>query len=341
MRILTARRTPARRLGVHRRSFVPVLETLEERLPLATATMPAQTIAAVFAPSSSTAKQTEAVFAITPSKGLAYYDGTAWATIGGAGTIASLSAVMEVPRASVPPGTPVTADDPVVFAITAQGGLARYDVQEGGWEQIGGNGTISAISAGLDAKGLADVFVITANGSLTEWDAGSWLASPIGAAGTILNMSAGTSGGLDAVTADHSLFTYNSTSGWMRLSAAGFANSVSAVNGTDFVITPAGGLDEVSSTGTVAIGGAGTITSISAGTDTSNRPEVFAITNTGELAEYSVQNGWQTIGGANTVAQMSGTADGLVFVTTTDGSIDSHNASGSWTTLAGTGFGQT
>jgi hypothetical protein len=338
MRIRTAYRRSARRPADYRRSFVPVLESLEERLPLASTVSPAQTIAAVFAPSSSTS--TEAVFAITPNKGLEYYNGSTWSTIGGAGTIASISAVMQTPQSDVPPGMPAASPVPVVFAITAQGGLARYNVQQG-WEQIGGNGTISAISAGLDAKGLADVYVITANGSLTEWDAGNWLTSPIGASGTILNMSAENNGGVDVVTADHSLFTYNSTTGWTRLSAAGFANSVSAVNGTDFVITTNGGLDEVSSTGTVAIGGAGTISSISAGTDTNNRPEVFAITNSDELAEYSVQNGWQVIGGPKTIAQMSGTADGLVFVTTTDGSIDSHNAGGSWVTLTGSGFGET
>lgn len=337
-------RRPARRTLVGRpsRPVVLALETLEERLPLSSAVSPAQTIGGVYLTtrdSSGTSTTTQGIFAVTPSKGLEYYNGSSWTMIGGAGTIDSISAVMQTPKIPVAYGAPNVTHDPAVFAITATGGLAEYDVATG-WRQIGGSGSINAISAGLDSTGQADVYVITTGGELTEWStSGGWLASAVGGSGSILNMSATDDGGVDAVTADHSLFRYTPGVGWMRLSSANFASSVSAVSGTDFVITTNGGLDELNSTGAIQVGGAGSIKAISAGTDASNSPEVFVITTNGEFASYGA-SGWQVLAAPNTVSQISAGGDDFAFVITSGGAVEAHSSASGWVTFSGSGFGQ-
>ena len=333
----------SRRAGVPDRHRVRLaLEALEERLPPTSA----QTIASVVMVSSpsnirATPTTTEAVFAVTPNGGLNYFNGTSWTPIGGAGTIRSVAAVMQVPRVPAQP-VPVVQPDPVAFVITSQGGLARYDTAQGRWQQIGGNGSIAAMSAGVDSKGLADVFVITTGRVMTEWtNSGGWLASPIGGAGSILDMSATNGGRVDVVTADHSLFRFDPGAGWQRLSGAGFASSVAAVDSTDYVVTMNGGLVEMGAGGTSLIGGAGTIRTISAGTDTFNRPEVFVITSNGAFDEFSAQNGWQTLGAPNTIAQMSAAGNDIVFAIASDGSVQEHSGSTGWIRISGPGFGQT
>ena len=69
--------------------------------------------------------------------------------LGAPGTILSISAATE------------TSGNAVLFAVTTDHGLVRYDANSG-WQVLGAPGTINSISSGTYRNGLADVFVLTA-----------------------------------------------------------------------------------------------------------------------------------------------------------------------------------
>jgi hypothetical protein len=266
-----------------------------------------------------------------------YASGTGWQQIGGAGTIESISAVLQ-PAATSSSST----GDPTVFAVTTPGGLAEYD-NASGWTQIGGNGTIASVSAGTDRHGLADAWVLTTSDQLTEWStSASWLPTPVGGAGSIAKYSAFTLDRVDVVTTAQAVYRYDPTIGWFSLGSPVAAENLStAPNGTVFMTSVNGGLYEYTTSWT-QLGGNGTITPQSpyAGLDKSGNAEVFVVTTAGDFAEYSLSGGWQTLS-STTVLTASATTIGEVAALFADGSISVHDDVTGWFAIAGPGFGLT
>jgi hypothetical protein len=261
-----------------------------------------------------------------------YANGSGWQQIGGAGTIQSISAVLQ-------PGVNSSTGDPTVFAVTTKNGLAEYD--NAGWRQVGGDATIESVSAGTDRHGRADAFVLTTNDQLTEWSTSAgWLPSPIGGAGTILQYSAFTLDRVDVVATDHSVYGYDPAVGWFSLNSPVAAENVStAPDGTAFVTTVDEGLYRfTTSSGWTPLGGSGSILAAYAGLDRSGRPEVFVQTTAGTFAEYSVSGGWQILS-SNQALSASATTIGEVAALFSDGSVSVHDDVSGWFAIAGPGFG--
>lgn len=274
------------------------------------------------------------VFVVNAQHALFRYDGrSGWVQIGGAGTVASVCAVLQ--PLPIPGGT----RDAVAFVVTTDHSLAGYDDLHG-WQQRGDPGTIRSASAGNDRNGLADVFVLTTAGALTEWSTSSgWLPAPIGGPGSILGFSAFTADRVDVVTNDHSIFRFDPQLGWLRLTGADFARAVSTSrDGTTFAQTLGNAPFRHDAAGWIALGAPGTIGALDAGLDASDHPEIFALTTDGAFAEYNTPNGWQVIGAPNTVRSMSAGDHGHVFVLTTGGSVAGHGDQTGWFTLAGLGL---
>ncbi len=312
-----------------RGSFDTRLEILEERsVPSTGATLAA-----------AGAGDATRVFAVGPDHGLMRYDGSTWTRIGAPGTIRSIAAVTEVPQFPGAFGAP-NPQDAAAFVVTANGALARYS-DVAGWRLIGGPGTIQAVAAGRDDRGLADAWVLTTAGDLTQWsESGGWLARPVGARGTILDISAFTNGRVDAVTADHSVFRFTPSVGWQRMAPAHFAAEVDTdMNGNIVALTQDGGLAiSQSGSGWMRLGAAGTIRAMSGGTDTFTRPEAFVLTATGVPEEYSATTGWRVIGGSGTVRELAAADQDRLFAVTADGSVDEFSNGSGWISLSGAGL---
>lgn len=286
--------------------------------------MPGSTIAAA---------SSSVVLAVTAGNGLAVHENGAWTTIGGAGTIATISAVTDV------------NGNATVFAVTTNYALAEWS-QTGGWRLIGGVDTIKVGTAGLAANGLPDIYVITTNGFLTTWStSGGWGNPSIGFPTTILGLSAGNSGLVYVVTTAHGVYEYGLQNGWLALSSDGFANSVSAAFASSssennlLAVTTGNSLySYASQTGWTLLGNF--IDSASAGSTSAGQPEAYVLTTNGDFAKYSVSGGWQVIGAPGTISEYSGTTQDTVYVITTDQSVVGYSDANGWFTLSGPGFAQ-
>lgn len=277
------------------------------------------------------------IFVVTSNQALyVHNDATGWTQIGGSGTVLAVSAA------------PESNGDTVAFVVTTGHGLARYDLNSG-WSALGGPGTIESISAGRDAGGLGDVFVLTSGNSFTEYSGSAgWRTSPLGAPGTILSMSAVTGGRVYVVTSAHQVESFDDTNGWVSRSPTGFASSIDTVDdGLGNVTLFAVGLDQslfeqaAGSNNWTQLGGSGTIEFVSGGQDSSGKADVFAITTSSTLAEYTSAGGWSTIGGPGTVLTVSAVNNGRVYAIGTDGSVLGHDDTFGWFPLAGPGFAET
>jgi hypothetical protein len=246
-------------------------------------TFPPATLSTVFDNS-----QGHVTFAVDATNTLySHVPATGWTKI--AGNILTVSA-----------GLDMTTDLPVAFAVTTDHGLLVDD--SSGLRQIGGNGTIASVSAGLDAQKKANVYVVTTDGSLIEWQqSGGWRPA-IGGAGTIATASALADDRVVAMTTDHSVYEYDPHFGWYPLAGPGFASSIGAVTGVDgrdevFVQAMDRSLWQYYLNAWQMIGGAGSIVSMSVSLNGGGLGEVSAITATNQLAEYS-PDGWNIAPGA-------------------------------------------
>lgn len=269
------------------------------------------------------------LFAITANNGLYFYrSAVGWQQIGAAGTVQSIS------------GVAAGAGNLVLFVVTTDAGLFRYSPTSG-WAQIGGSGTIRSISAGTDAKGQADVFVLTTGNAFFEYSQVGWAA--VGAANTILAMSAASQGRVVVVTADHSVFQFGPSTGWIRLTSAGFAKSLSVVtegagNLAVFAVTQNNALyRETLTSGWQAIGAAGTIQAVDAGTDAHGKATVFALTADDSFFRYNSAE-WTPLGAPHTVLGMEAADSDRVFAITADGSLFANDDTFGWYRLTGSGF---
>lgn len=272
-------------------------------------------------------------FVVTPGGSLyRLIDGSAagWTRLGD--NIQSVSAVAE--RSGV-----VAA-----YAVTRDRGLFRYD-DVSGWQGLGAPGTIHAASAGLDQDGRADVYVLTTGTDFTAFRSSLGWQGLIGGRGSILSMSATGGGSAVVVTADHSVFDFDPRLGWLRLTGAAFAQSVSAVtDGLGRLVVFAQTLDKalyrymLGGTWSL-IGSPGSILQISAGIDASGLANVFAVTDRGYLVENDSAAGWSLLSTTG-AAELSAESADRVFAAMPDGSLLRHDDTFGFVPYSGPGFVQ-
>lgn len=276
-------------------------------------------------------KQPYSVYAVTMANGLFGYDSSTgmWTRIGGDGTILSVQAVAE------------PAGNIELFVITTNNALYRFDAATG-WVPLGAPHTILTESAGTDRTGRADVFVIGADNAFYEFsNAAGWQS--VGAANTVLAMSAADNERVVVITSDRSVAEHDPVSGWIRLSPAGFAQSISTVvevldQLVVYAVGPNQALYRCSSPGAWAmIGGPGSIQAASAGTDVSGQDVVYALTTGNALYRYSATTGWQLVCNPGSVKSFVGSDFDRVFIVTADNSLFKFDDSG-WARLSGAGF---
>lgn len=235
----------------------------------------------------------------------------------------------------------------VVFALTADQALGRYDAVSG-WQMIGGSGTIESISSGTDQSGRADVFVLTTAGNFTEYTGSAgWLSGGLPGSGPILSWDATSGDAVVAVTTNHQVLEHNEQFGWFPLSGPGFAQSVSVTNDASgnqvvFATTPAQALyGWTSSGGWMPIGSAGTVAAVSAGLDTAGHAMAAVLTTAGDLLEYDGTAGWFMVHPPGPVAQVSAAAMDRIYFTLQDGSIFGHDDQFGSFRMTSIGFAQT
>jgi uncharacterized protein YkwD len=267
-------------------------------------------------------------FTVTAANALERHDGSGWSIIGAAGTIGSLSSVVDA------------SGTPVVYAVTTNHALFRYS-DRSGWAQIGGAGTIQTVSAGTDFSGAADVFAITTWGAFYEFSAGGgWQCL---AGGGVQSVAAVGHGDAYVLKPDGSVSGYSPTWGLYPLTSSGFAQSMSAVNESNgnevvFAVTRDQGLYVHDTSGWIRLGAAGTIQSAAAGTDAAGHAAVFAITAGRALYEYDTATGWLAVGGPGALAAITPVPGGIIFAATADQSLFEHTDSYGWLRLSQAGF---
>lgn len=151
---------------------------------------------------------------------------------------------------------------------------------------------------------------------------------------------------LFVVTADHSLFRHEDTTGWVQIGGAGTILSVSAAPETSgnivaFVVTTGQGLARFDTRlGWSTLGAAGTISTISAGRDAGGRADVFVLTTDGTFTEFTGTSGWRTspLGAPGTIASISAVTGGRVYVVTTAHAVATFADNTGWSALTGPGF---
>jgi hypothetical protein len=271
------------------------------------------------------------LFVVSHDHGLFKYQAAiGWTRIGGAGSIAAVSATTDASGLAV------------AFVVTSDHALYRYD-DRSGWSAIGAPGTISAAYAGTDRTGAAVVYVFTTTDAFAEYSRSSgW--STIGAADTLLNAAPIGGGNVAVITADHSVFEYRGAR-WFRLTSSGFAGALAAItdpsgNPEVYVVT----LDHALfvyhvQTGWTRLGDSGTIASVSAGSNAAGQGVLYALTTAGDFFRYSTASGWSLIGAAGTIRNFSATNSDQVFVVTADDSIFQFSPGSGWIRLTGSGFG--
>lgn len=273
-----------------------------------------------------------ALFALAPEGALyEHEDATGWVKLGN--YIQSISGVAASDGHS-------SASSPVLFAVTTDHALARFDGRLG-WSMLGAPGTVASVSAGTDATGRPDAFVLTMDGSLVEYRDSSGWNRPIGGRGSVQTMRAGSNDRVVVITADQSIFAHDDTFGWYRLSGSGFARSISLVTETSgnqvlFAQTLSGSLFRFDQNGWSELGA--WIASISAGLAVDGRADVFATTQSNDIATW--QGGVSSIlpRPSSFIVAMSAAGSGEIFVTCADGSIQEYDPSFGWMPWTSSGF---
>jgi hypothetical protein len=322
MSIITATNTLRRRPYCVRRARLRrdaslQLESLESRCLLSSSSTPTLPAGGVSHDAAGVGGSA-ALFTLTPQNDLyQHVPATGWRELGQ--DIIAFSASTE------------TSGNVVVFALTSDHALARYD-STSGWQTIGAAGTIQSISSGTDQNGRADVYVATSSGLFTEYSGTyGWWSGPLGGAGTILSWDALSGDTVVAVTTSNEVVEHNDQFGWFPLSGPGFAQSVSAVTDnsghlTVFATTAGGGLYRLATgSGWTAIGSGGTIAAVSAGTDQSGQAMAAVITTADDLLEYDATAGWFEVHPPGPVAEATATTGDLIYFTLQDGSVFGHD----------------
>jgi hypothetical protein len=260
-----------------------------------------------------------AVFTVTASGALwgENFPGAGWALLSPAGTILADS-----------PSTDAKGN-PEVFALASDHSL--WVRTESAWTLLSPAGTIEALSA---APGDV-VFVVAGDASLWQHASGAW--AELSPAGTILACSAGVDPAghaeVFALASDASLWRHTSA-GWAELSAAGTISSVSASGDAVFVMASNATLWEHTAVGWSALPHSGPATSaaISAGTDASGAPALFALGTDSSLWRYSAAHGWAVLSPVGTIRVVLDSQGPDVFVVAGDGNLWQYDGSG-WTKL--------
>lgn len=146
-----------------------------------------------------------------------------------------------------------------------------------------------------------------------------------------------------AVDRTNTLYRHDLATGWSKIASS--ILSVSAVTDPTtglavvFAVTLDHGLLVDDSNGLRQIGAAGTIASVSAGTDLQGRAEVYVVTTDGSLIEWQETGGWRpAIGGAGTIAMASALAGDRAVAVTTGHAVYEYDPHIGWYPLAGNGF---
>jgi hypothetical protein len=251
----------------------------------------------------------------------------------------------EVQADEPPTGASIAAASPsVAFAVTANGGLEVY--QSGSWTAIGGDGSISSISAVTDTHSTATVFAVTSKHGLAEWNqASGWQI--LGAPGTILLTSAGLdpNGLADVfvITATNQLTEWSTSSGWLPspIGASGTILSMSAANaGTVYVATTDHSVFEYGpQIGWMQLHVSGFASTVSAETNSPGQTTVFAVTTGNALYGFTPQSGWTQLGnfvqGFSAGSGASGQAE--VYVLTTAGDFAKYSTTSGWHVIGAAG----
>lgn len=305
LRRLFARPTPMRRAPVRLS-----LESLEDRrLP------------------STIATAGNALYVIRSDHSVWTKQGTGnWFALTGPGFAASVSATAET-----------TSGQSVLFALTTDGWVYKYVLGQP-WQRLGG--FFTAVSAGTDATGNAEVFAQTANGQLYEFSTTS--VAHVG--DFLLSMSAAGNGSVYVVLTNHSVFKHT-PQGWTSIAPANTAVAFEAVtqgSGAQvyYALTPNGFVQTSQNGGpwTFLIGAA---KAMDAGTDANGNATLFALTGQvgpqGQTSLFEFPSQSASISLGNWVSSLAASSHDTVFVTLTDGSVYEHT-SGGWISLAPAGY---
>jgi uncharacterized repeat protein (TIGR01451 family) len=221
-----------------------------------------------------------------------------------------------------------------LFSMSSDNGLYLY-TSTGGWQKIGGSGTIASISGVTDAAGNAVLFVVTSGNALFRYSAAGW--AQVGGSGTIRSVSAGTdaSGQADVfvLTATNAFFEF-SHAGWAQIGAANTVQSMSASSqGRVVVVTADNSVFEFGpSSGWQALTSAGFAQSVQAVADTSGNMVVYAVTQDNALFREDLATGWQQLGASGTIQSIAAGTDahGLadVYALTVDGTLYRNGVTG-------------
>lgn len=156
-------------------------------------------------------------------------------------------------------------------------------------------------------------------------------------------ISAAWSGAVAVIRPDHSVWEYSKQFGWFPITDANFATSISAVHenfsNTDivFALTQPGLLYEYNPTSGWRLLG-GYFQSISAGLDVTGRADVFALTVSQNLYQFS-QFGAKLLG--SFIQSFAGGADDTVFAVLINNAAWEHSGPNGWTPVTDPGFAQT
>lgn len=255
------------------------------------------------------------VFALSPSGDLSWYQSGGWTAIGS-----------YIDSASV---TTNGTGQPVVFAVTTNQDLMRFDPTNG-WVELGAG--IQSVSATTSSSGLATAFAITTNQQLYRFDTtygwallGSYIQSvsaTTDAAGQPM---------VFAVTTGNTLARFDG--GWTQLGAS--ISSVSATNAGGqpvvFAVTLNNDLFRFgSSTGWTMLGS--NIQSVSAGTDANGNAKAYAVTTANGLFADTV-SGWQTVTPPVAASALTAGSADTVFAWASNGAAYQYGDTTGWLSL--------
>lgn len=267
------------------------------------------------------------VFVIRPDKSVWENIGAGWVPLTSSGFASSISAVTE----------PAVGDF-VLFALTTGGSVFQYRTTLG-WSLVGS--TFTAISAGTDANGFADVFALTSTGgALYEFN-----NSGVFELGTFINSVAASNNGIVYATlTNNAVWAFDPVFGWFALTSAGFSNQVSAqMNASTgdqvvFAVNLSGSVFQWTLNGGWSLLGS-TFKTISAGQDTGGNADVYALTANNALFEF-LQSPTRAVMVGNFVSDAAATTNNRVFVILTNGAVWGFDTTFGWFDLTSPGFAQ-
>lgn len=192
------------------------------------------------------------------------------------------------------------------FVIARDQSLWEFD-PTGQWHELSGAGSVLAIDPGTDQNGAPVVYAITPDHSIWEDHAGqngavNWIQ--VSSPATTLVVRGAVGDTCFAVATDHSVWECDANGVWHELSNSSCAT-------------------------------------ISAGTDASGNPVVYAVTTTGALWEDSAgatgQINWRLLAGDGSARDVHGGAGDICFAIAPDNSLWEESPGLDWQALAGAG----